>query len=250
MGARPSGKEIVRKTITHGNIPYLFQWNQSNHKALAANPSLHESASALWDFLERVSKDEIPHHYFSNSEFARASSMRLTNISKSNGVSLAYGLAKEGMMKLESYNELLKLVRKVTSSSTSHGSVLSFLLNFDPRMIASEVPVYSQELKMTGHIDLVRISPDDMIEVLDFKPGLRDVNLLQATPQVAMYGVLLNKLIPSTKDRVVCTLFNTRESISFRPDLLQRLHSNGTKQVVEDRKRSQQPYQSTLDSVF
>jgi len=243
------GKDILRKTITHANIPYLFQWNQSNHKLLASNPSLHDFALSLWDFLERVYNDKIPHHYFSNSEFARASSMRLANISKSNGVSLAYGLAKEGLMKLESYNELLKLVRKVVSSSTSHSSVLSFLLNFDPYMVASEVPVYSEELKVTGHIDLVRLAPDSTMEVLDFKPGLLDVSLILAIPQVAMYGVLLNELIPSTRDRVVCTLFNARESISFKPDLLKRLRYNGTQQVSEDR-RSQQPYQSTLDSVF
>lgn len=244
------GKDVLRKTITHGNIPYLFQWNQSNHKLLASNPSLHDFASSLWNFLERVYDDRIPHHYFSSSDFARASSMRLTNISKSNGVSLAYGLAKEGLMKLESYNELLKLVRKVVSSSTSHGSVLSFLLNFDPYMVASEVPVYSEELKVTGHIDLVRLTPDRTVQVLDFKPGLRDVSLILAIPQVAMYGVLLNRLIPSTEDRVICTLFNARESISFKPDLLQRLRSNGTQQVIEERKRSQQPCQSTLDSVL
>jgi hypothetical protein len=117
-------------------------------------------------------------------------------------------------------------------------------------MIASEVPVYSEELKVTGHIDLLRLAPSSVIEVLDFKPGLQDVNLLLAIPQVAMYGVLLNKLRPSTKDRVLCTLFNARESISFKPDLVQRLHSNGTHQIVEDRRRTQQPYQSTLDSTF
>jgi hypothetical protein len=232
MGVRRPVKDILRKTITHGNIPYLFQWNQSNHKLLVSNPSLHDFASSLWDFLERVYYDKIPHHYFSSSDFARASSMKLTNISKSNGVSLVYGLAKEGLMKLESYNELLKLVRKVVSSSTSHSSVLSFLLN------------------VTGHVDLLRLTSDNVIEVLDFKPGLRDVNLLVAIPQVAMYGVLLNKLIPSIRDRVVCTLFNARESISFKPDLLQRLRSNGAQQIIEDRKRTQQPYQSTLDSVF
>jgi hypothetical protein len=250
MGVKRAEKEILRKTITHGNIPYLFQWNQSNHRLLASNASFRDFAKVLWDFLERVYDDKIPHHYFSNGDFARASSMRLANISKSNGVSLAYGLAKEGLMKLESYNELLKLVRKVSSSSSSHGSILSFLLNFDPYMIASEVPVYSEELKVTGHIDLLRLAPSNVIEVLDFKPSLRDVNLLLAMPQVAMYGVLLNKLIPSTKDRILCTLFNARESISFKPDLVQRLRSDGTTPVVEERRRNQQPYQSTLDSTF
>ena len=243
-------KEILRKNIIHRKITYLFQWNQSNHKALAAHPSLHDSAKSLWSFLERVYNDEIPHKFFWSSEFKRASTMRLASVSKNDGAGLVYRLAQEGLINMESYSDFLNLVRKVISSSTSHGSVLSFLLNFDPYTVASEIPVYNEEMKMTGHIDLLRMTPEGTIQVLDFKPGLRDVDLLIATPQVATYGILLAKLVPVMKNHIECTLFNARESISFKPDLMNRLYDNGNRQVWIGKGRTNQIYQSTLDALL
>jgi hypothetical protein len=242
--------EILRKKIIHRRITYLFQWNQSNHKLLVSYPSLHDSASSLWSFLERVYNDDIPHQFFWSNEFKRASTMRLASVPKSDGVELVYRLAREGLVNMESYSNLLNLVKKVVSSSTSHGSVLSFLLNFDPYAVASEIPVYSEELKMTGHIDLLRMTPEGTIQVLDFKPGLRDVDLIIATPQVATYGVLLSKLVPVTKNHIECTLFNTRESISFRPDLVNRLCDIGAQQTLVGKDKTSQLYQSTLDPLL
>lgn len=242
--------EILRKKITHRRITYLFQWNRTNHKLFVSDPSLHDFAGSLWDFLERVYTDDIPHHFFSRSDFGRASTMRLPNISKTDGANLAYRLAKEGLVNLESSSELLKLVRKVTGSSTSHGSVLSFLLNFDPNSIASEIPVYSEELKLTGHIDLLRLRSDATIQVLDFKPGLRDVSMLLAIPQVAAYGILLGRLIPSVREHIECSLFNTQESISFKPDLLETLGGEMSSPFLEEKVKTHRLYQSTLDSLL
>jgi hypothetical protein len=243
-------KEILRKKIIHRRITYLFQWNQSNHKVLSAHPSLHDSARSLWNFLERVYNDEIPHQFFWSNEFKRASTMRLASVPKSEGVGLVYKLAQEGLVNMESYSSLLNLVRKVMSSSTSHGSVLSFLLNFDPYAVASEIPVYNEELRITGHIDLLRMTPEGIIQVLDFKPSLRDVDLIIATPQVATYGILLAKLVPVMKNHIECTLFNDRESISFKPDLMNRLYDIGRRQVIIGKGRTSQVYQSTLDALL
>jgi hypothetical protein len=241
-------KEILRKKITHRKITYLFQWNQSNHRALVDQPTLHDSAKSLWSFLERVYNDDIPHQFFWSNEFKRASTMRLASVPKNDGVGLVYRLAREGLLNMESYSALLNLVRKVISSSTSHGSVLSFLLNFDPYAVASEIPVYSEEMKITGHIDLLRMTPGGTIQVLDFKPTLRDVDLLVATPQVATYGILLAGLVPVIKNDIECMLFNSRESISFKPDLMNRLYDGGFRQVFVGRGRTSQIYQSTLDA--
>lgn len=243
-------REILRKKIMHRRITYLFQWNQTNHKLFVSDPSLHDFARPLWDFLERVYKDDIPHHFFSRVDFGRASAMRLPNMSKGNGANLTYKLANEGLINLESSSELLKLVKKVTASSTSHGSVLSFLLNFDPQSVASEVPVYSEELKLTGHIDLLRLRSDATVEVLDFKPGLRDVSLLLAVPQVAAYGVLLGTLIPSMREHIECTLFNSQESISFNPEILRTLGDDTLVPIIQDKEKVHHLYQSTLDSHF
>jgi hypothetical protein len=243
-------KDILRKRIMHKRITYLFQWNRTNHRLFVSDPSLHDFAGLLWDFLERVYRDDIPHDLFSRTDFGRASSMKLPNIPKSSETNLAYQLAKEGLVNLESSNELLKLVKKVTRSSTSHGSVLSFLLNFDPNSIATEIPVYSEELRLTGHIDLLRLKSGATVEVLDFKPGLRDASLLIAAPQVAAYAMLLGRLIPSMREHIECTLFNSQESISFSPDILGTLGGDILPPSVEDRERVRRIYQSTLDSHF
>ncbi|WXG43504.1 MAG: PD-(D/E)XK nuclease family protein [Promethearchaeati archaeon SRVP18_Atabeyarchaeia-1] len=243
-------KDILRKKLIHKRITYLFQWNQSNHKALASQPSLHDFASSLWSFLERVYNDDIPHQFFWSNEFRRASTMRLASVSKSGEAGLVHKLAREGLVSMESYSNLLNLVRKVVSSSTSHSSVLSFLLNYDPFAVASEIPVYSEELKMTGHIDLLRMTSEGAIQVLDFKPGLRDADLIIASPQVAAYGVLLGKLVPVIKNHIECTLFNTKESLSFKPDLVNRLGESGVQQVLLGKGRGGQLYQSTLDSLL
>jgi hypothetical protein len=243
-------EEILRKKITHRRITYLFQWNRTNHRLFASDPSLHGFAGSLWDFLERVYRDDIPHQFFSRSDFGRASTMRLRSMAKNSETNLAYQLAKEGLINLESSSGLLKLVKKVTRSSTSHGSVLSYLLNFDPNSVASEVPVYSEELKLTGHIDLLRLRPSSTVEVLDFKPGLRDASLLLAVPQVAAYGILLGRLIPSIRKNIECTLFNSQESISFNPDVLETLGGDMLSPVLQEKERVHQLHQSTLDSHF
>jgi len=243
-------KDILRKRITHKRITYLFQWNRTNHRLFVSDSAPHDFARPLWDFLERVYRDDIPHDLFSRNDFGRASSMRLPSIPKSRETDLAYQLAKEGLVSLESSSELLKLVKKVTRSSTSHGSVLSFLLNFDPNSIASEVPVYSEELKLTGHIDLLRLRSGGTVEVLDFKPGLRDVSLLLAVPQVAAYGVLLQRIIPSISGHIQCTLFNSQESVSFGPEILETLGGDALSSVTQDKERVHRLYQSTLDLHF
>jgi hypothetical protein len=243
-------KDILRKRITHKRITYLFQWNRTNHRLFVSDPTFHDLAESLWNFLDRVYRDDIPHDFFSRTDFGRASTMKLPNIPKSSETNLAYQLAKEGLVNLESSSELLKLVKKVTRSSTSHGSVLSFLLNFDPHSIASEVPVYSEELKLTGHIDLLRLKPGASVQVLDFKPGLRDASLLTAAPQVAAYALLLGKLIPSVREHIECTLFNSQESVSFSPDILRSLGGDILPQFTEDKERVRRLYQSTLDSHF
>jgi len=243
-------RDILRKRITHKRITYLFQWNRTNHRLFVTDPSLHDFAGLLWDFLERVYRDDIPHDFFQRADFGRASSMRLPNVPKSSETDLAYQMANEGLVNLESSTELLKLVKKVTRSSVSHGSVLSFLLNFDPKAIASEVPVYSEELKLTGHIDLLRMRAGEGVEVLDFKPGLKDVSLLLAVPQVATYGVLLQSLMPSLRDHIECTVFNSQESISFDPSILGTMWGDVRSLAPQDKNRAHRVYQSTLDLHF
>ena len=71
-----------------------------------------------------------------------------------------------------------------------HMTVQEFFLNWDKNTIAYEVPVYDEEYH--GHIDLIRVMPDDRIQVLDFKP--KALNEVKAAAQVMRYKILLSKL--------------------------------------------------------
>ena len=56
---------------------------------------------------------------------------------------------------------------------TPHTRVQKYLLEHDPHTYASELPVFSAKLKMSGFIDLIRVLdfPNEIVEIVDFKPG-------------------------------------------------------------------------------
>lgn len=55
---------------------------------------------------------------------------------------------------------------------TPHTRVQKFLLAHDPHTYASEIPLESKELQLSGIVDIIRIvdEPTPVVEILDFKP--------------------------------------------------------------------------------
>jgi hypothetical protein len=103
----------------------------------------------------------------------------------------------------------------------------------DPGMVAMEVPVWSGFLRLTGHVDLVRLRPD-RIEVLDYKPEGR---FLRSMPQVSAYSFLLASCYPTLSlDDIICTSFNEREAWTYSPEVLRglskRMEGDGTIEAV------------------
>ena len=70
------------------------------------------------------------------------------------------------------YPKLVEMAEKASyrgSMSKQHSKVQNYFLDKDPHTIAIEIPVYNDE--MLGHIDIIRLLPSGIIEVLDFKPN-------------------------------------------------------------------------------
>jgi hypothetical protein len=90
----------------------------------------------------------------------------------------------------------------------------------DPRMVAMEVPVWSGFLRLTGHVDLIRID-EDCLEVIDYKP---EGNFLRSMPQVAAYTYLLDSCYNSLKlEDMKCVSFNEKEAWIYSPLVLREL---------------------------
>lgn len=88
--------------------------------------------------------------------------------------------------------ELIEFARKAdyrNRMNQQHACVQNYLLDFDPKTIAIEVPVWD-DLTL-GHIDVIRI--DTKITVADFKPEAHKET--KASSQVIRYILLLAKLL-------------------------------------------------------
>ena len=70
------------------------------------------------------------------------------------------------------YPSLVEMAKNASyrgAMSRQHSKVQNYFLDKDPHTIAIEIPVYNDE--MLGHIDIIRLLPSGIIEVLDFKPN-------------------------------------------------------------------------------
>lgn len=64
-----------------------------------------------------------------------------------------------------------------------HAIVQRYMMKNDPYIIASEIPVYTKELK--GHVDCIRVLDTDIIAVCDFKPNAKSEK--KASSQLVRY---------------------------------------------------------------
>jgi len=208
---------IVRKSLRHTGVRYLFQWNLQHHRGFEQKHS-----KDLWHALSLVAQGRIPLNVFDDEHYDRASELRLPArpsdawfVSHLEGEGLLDTRAVEG--EYESICGSIASMRKVRDR---HFQVQDYLLKNDPGMVAMEVPVWSGFLRLTGHIDLVRIC-QDCIEVIDYKPEGR---FLYSMPQVAVYCYLLESCYPTLKvEYLRCVSFNEKEAWSYSPAVLKDL---------------------------
>ncbi len=233
-GQRMSEDEsaVVSRDFQHGRVAYRFLWNTAHHRSLG-----YESGdlAALWAHLEAVRRGSIPTVPFQDPSYLRASGLRLTRMSRSAAVGFRERLFRSGMVRVYSDDPLVNALRQFhrarnsTARPLDHGVLRDFIMH-DPASIALEVPVWSDEYHLSGHIDLVRFE-DGLVQVCDYKPGPLETTrhrFLEALPQVAAYGEMMAYHLASTfrqaldaplLPHVTCAVFDTHSCWRFGAEL-------------------------------
>ena len=231
---------IVRREFRQGKIAYNFQWNRANHERLG---HLEGDLASLWAHLSAVCSGAIPIAPFSDPFYARASSLRLSKMPPSSRVGLRRRLMKHGMVTTKVEGDLVSRIRgyhraiNSTNYSADHSIVERFMLD-DPCTIAVEVPVWSNQYRLSGHIDLIRYV-DGHIQVCDYKPGSLESaqnRFLDSLPQVSAYGEMMAHHLSSTLrsafeapllPKIVCCIFDSHSCWQFGAELFVNLHALG-----------------------
>ena len=117
-------------------------------------------------------------------------------------------------------SSLSNIIREMPSKARDHESVLHRTLLKEEKAIAIEIPLWDNNRKITGHSDLILIEDNkgkENIVICDYKTGSED-NFFKYIPQVALYGKMIEKLIPIAD--ITCYIYNEKGEWRFSPNLL------------------------------
>ncbi len=232
--------DIVRREFKHGKVAYGFQWNKTNHARIGNSTG---DAASLWAHLSSVALGKVPEDPFRNPFYIGASKLRLKKMPKASKVNFRKKLERTGALQSSVTDDLVEILRNLhrarndTSYKADHGIVADFLRT-DPYSIAIEIPVWSNQYNLSGHIDLIRIV-DDVIHVCDYKPGKLETTsarFFESIPQIAAYGEMLSHHLASTLrsaleapllPEVRCCIFDTHSSWQFGAEMFVTLEAAG-----------------------
>ncbi|MCF2136976.1 MAG: PD-(D/E)XK nuclease family protein [Candidatus Thorarchaeota archaeon] len=231
-------KHIVRRELQHGKIAYKFQWNVTNHERLGKTTG---DLAALWAHLNTIVEGKIPSEPFTSPFYRRASSLRLKKMSNATKIGLRNRFLRKGLISENVNDDLVKKIREYhrlrgDKSYSSDHSILTEFLNHDPQTLAIEVPVWSEQEGLSGHIDLVRFV-NGTIEIADYKPGPMErtkSRFLNAVPQIAAYGEMMAHHLAATLrsaieapllPKIQCSIFDTHSCWHFGAEMFVNLRA-------------------------
>lgn len=184
---------------------WYYHYRLHNQKVETIN---HDKLISLYHFLKNM-QEICPHEFFKTG--MRGSKLAKTiNIQKTD----------------EQNHEVSLLTKEAINWSqykTAHSNVECFMLNFDTKTLAVEVPVwflpgempeYENQTPLTGHIDILRFE-DNKIWVLDYKPKAHKEKY--ATAQTYFYSLMLSKRTGIPLDRFMCGYFDEKDAYFFEP---------------------------------
>jgi len=130
-----------------------------------------------------------------------------------------------------SKHEIQSLARMGLDSGyydNAHMNVQMFMLGYDNKTIAIEVPIwlkpeehekyeelFNSELPLTGHIDLVRVE-NGKIWIWDYKPNAHREKF--ADTQTYFYAYMLSKRTGIPLDKFMCGYFDDKDTYIFNPN--------------------------------
>lgn len=217
-----STDKIIEKDMYHQGFRYTFKWVKNRHLVSQQDrdsPILHR-------YLSEITKNHYPLELFNNINIQRISQFRLNRLKRGIVAEIAKKLIVEKHInETISIHELTKIAKHTIAEHVnaqkpkpSHVAVQTRILEVDPYSIAMEVPIWGTPpltaAPVTGHIDIIRIV-DDAVQIVDYKP---ENNFMPSVPQVAFYGILLQKSLNLKK--VTCVSFSSKKFWEYKPDIL------------------------------
>jgi hypothetical protein len=198
---------ILSSSLSHGKGDnYHFRVHKQKLETLC-----QDKFDRLISYLLRM-RTECPNQYF--VEGPRSSSLRIqipVNIQK-----VTHEVAHLARMGLDSdyYNN-------------AHMNVQMFMLSFDKKTLAIEIPIYltcdelscfrelfNSELALSGHIDLIRFE-NGKIWIWDYKPKARREK--NAVTQIYFYALMLSKRTGLDISNFMCGYFDDLDVYVFDP---------------------------------
>ncbi|MFX1485248.1 MAG: PD-(D/E)XK nuclease family protein [Promethearchaeota archaeon] len=230
--------EISRREFKHGKVAYGFQWNKTNHEHIGKDTG---DSACLWAHLSTIVSGKIPEEPFTNPFYISASKLKLKKMSKAAKINFRKKLERSGALRSDVNHDLVERIRDLhrareDNSYRADHSIIADFLTTDPESIAIEIPVWSDQYNLSGHVDLIRIV-DGVVQVCDYKPGKLETTpqrFLSAIPQIAAYGEMVSYHLASTLrsaldapllPKVQCCIFDTHSSWHFGAEMFVRLRA-------------------------
>lgn len=196
---------ILGTSLQHGGY-YHYRIHKNKLQKLCS-----EGLSGLSDYLLDVMND-CPSHYF--EEGPRSSVLKF-NVGASIR-QLAHEVSIMARMGLES-----------AYYDNAHMNVQMFMLSYDGKTIAIEVPIWlleeelegyskimGSDLPLSGHIDLVRVE-NGKIWIWDYKPNAHREKY--AATQTYFYALMLSRRTGIPLDKFMCGYFDDKNTYIFTP---------------------------------
>jgi hypothetical protein len=212
---------LKKKTFYHQNIPYSFHYHK---KRLNKLEQIDHDYKKLKRYFLDVYEGKIPNDMFNMRENPRISRFKLKGVNRAFLRSYSKKLIRSGQIKKFKSNKLSIYAKNVYKTyrtngihkNPGHDPVLKNILINDQEAIAIETPIWKRKngTCLTGHIDLIQVTPD-YVKIVDYKP---EGNFLYSLPQVASYGLIFKSIFNFKNTK--CISFNKDEAWEYNPDLL------------------------------
>ncbi len=180
---RENLKTIRVTSFYHSKLPYPYRLHLEKAKELK---------KSVYKYLHNLSVD-CPNHFF-NAPNVRCSKVDL-NLSEEEIEITTSGPTDHELIKLA------KSSRGFGNYKSAHQEIEAYLLENDPKTIATEVPIWLESAEfsnysgmfgstkpLTGHIDVIRLENDGKVGIWDFKPDAYHEK--RAKYQLFLYGLM------------------------------------------------------------
>ncbi|MGQ4833396.1 MAG: hypothetical protein ACP6IS_05860 [Candidatus Asgardarchaeia archaeon] len=204
---------IRERRFVHYNHVFVFRWNSKRHESFID----FREARALYSFFNEIYLGHIPNNLFNSKDVDKVSQYVLKARSIEDLSLLEKRLLAQGIINIVRGHRLLLEVKEALNrfSRASKETILNYLLIKDPEALAMQVPVWSENKKLVGHIDLVLFDKENNVTIVtEYSKTEKPVKHLVP---VIKYMDLLVEQVPAINNPLGIILSKT-SLITFRYD--------------------------------